>query len=110
MYKYTFNFQSITTQVENLMSQKSRRLALYTPEGTAIAASSQDLLSLSGQTLQARVLDEAPAKTSSTKVGATCMFVNVHVGENGQKGTLFLENPRGDVIQSAQDLEMQVSI
>ncbi len=37
-----------------------------------------------------------------------CMFVNVHVGENGQQGTLFLENPRGNGIQSAQDLELQV--
>ena len=93
--------------MENLLGQKHRRLALYKSDGSLLTES-DDLLRHSGKSLHAFVLGEKPSGKLTDTPTPCCMFVNVQVLENGQKGTLLLANPHGDALTSTENLLKQV--
>lgn len=92
-------------QLQSVFGLRGRRVQVYTDANLATAVQpGSNTANLASKTLYVSANDSSANKTSpSTLVSPVCHFANVEY--KGQKGTLLLENPRGDTLEVENLLE-----
>ena len=92
-------------QLQSVFGLRGRRVQVYTdPNLTTVVQPGCNTANFSSKTLYVAANNDSKNKTSpSTLVSPVCHFANVEY--KGQKGTLLLENPRGDTLEVENLLE-----
>ena len=92
-------------QLQSVFGLRGRRVQVYTDSNLATAVQpGSNTANLASKTLYVAASDNSTNKASpSTLVSPVCHFANVEY--KGQKGTLLLENPRGDTLEVENLLE-----
>lgn len=95
---------SVNDQIKAVFGVRGRRVILYTDSGLKNELpSTTKPASLAGQTLYVGPLSGAEGVSYSAVATPVCHFVNVEYSKGGnKKGTLVLENPRGNTFNFEQ--------
>ena len=92
-----------TFQIQSVFGLRGRRVQVYTDCNlTAPVQPGSNTANFSSKTLYVAVNQESKPSTSSL-VSPVCHFANVEY--KGQKGTLLLENPRGESLEVEHMME-----
>ncbi|XP_055998788.1 isoleucine--tRNA ligase, cytoplasmic-like isoform X2 [Ostrea edulis] len=106
------DLQQLIDQIKAVFGVRGRRVILYTDSGLKNELpSTTKPASLAGQTLYVGPLSGAEGVSYSAVATPVCHFVNVEYSKGGnKKGTLVLENPRGNTFNFEQLLSQASAV